>query len=43
MPAMLMNSTMARWRPKRMAASLPMMLDGIARTAATTLTAIGVQ
>ncbi len=40
-PAMHMNSTMARCRPKRMAASLPMMLDGMARTAAMTLTVIG--
>ena len=38
---MHMNSTMARCRPKRMAVSLPMMLDGMASTAAMTLTVIG--
>ena len=32
-PAMHMNVTIARCLPKRMAASLPMMLDGMARTA----------
>ena len=36
-----MKSTIARCRPKRMAASLPSTLDGMASSAAMTLTVTG--